>query len=146
MEKIKKIKYLVIIILLIGGCVPREKIIESKDDLFARVEAYNTMFQEKRFADASMFVVKDKRKGFIDDVYKIGNTVGMDSINVLDISFIGDGKKGMDQTDAEVTVIYKMFVLPDIVLRDIKEIQRWVRVNGTWYIIPDLHNFRGSKK
>ncbi len=148
MEKIKNIKYpiVIIVMLLIGGCASRQKITESKDNLFARVEAYNNMFQEKRFADAVIFVIKDKKKKFIDDVYKIRNTVGMDSFNILDIRFTGDRKKGMDQTKAEVTVIYKMFVLPDIVLRDRKEIQRWIKVNGAWHIIPDLHNFIGSKR
>ena len=148
MEKIKNIKYTVVIIvmLMIGGCASKQKITESKDNLFANVEAYNNMFQEKRFADAVIFVIKDKKKEFIDDVYTIGNSVGMDSFNILDITFTGDGKKAIEKTKADVTIMYKMFVLPDIVLRDRREIQSWVKIDGAWYIIPDLHNFIRSKR
>jgi hypothetical protein len=104
----------------------------NQKELFQRVEQFNLLMRWRRFEDASIFVLKEKRNEFLEYYGKLSETLYFNDISII----------SSDVNEKEKTALIKVYVLyyiyPDIVEKKRVIEQKWIWKDKGWFLEEGL--------
>ncbi len=141
--------FLVFLSLFIHSCGTLNPFKQSQEELDIKIKAYNFEFESKAMERSSRFVHPDHREEFQKKSLQIIKNVSIMEASTLDLKFLKDNKPvpstssifEQDFDKAELNVRYQLSILPSTKLKTITVKQEWVRVDGIWFLIPNLDPF-----
>lgn len=122
---------------------------QSQKELDIKIKTFNFEFESKAFKRSSRFVHPDHLTNFQKKTLEIERKVSILGASTLNLKFIKGGEPiasapsllETDFDEAELMVRYQLSVLPSTKVKTILVKQEWVRLNNSWYVIPDLEPF-----
>lgn len=100
----------------------------NEKELFMRMEQFNLFMRWKRFADASAFVLEEKREEFISHYSELADRLYFTDISVLSV----DVKEKEKTASARVLKTY--YIYPDIVEKKVLLEEKWVWSEKGWFL------------
>ncbi|MBT5472283.1 MAG: hypothetical protein HOK41_16890 [Nitrospina sp.] len=141
--------FLVFLSLFIHSCATLDPFKQSQEELDLKIKAFNFEFESKAMERSSRFVHPDYREEFQKKSLQIVKNVSILEASTLDLILLKDNKPvpstssifEQDFDKAELNVRYQLSVLPSTKVKTMIVKQEWVRVNGIWFLIPNLDPF-----
>jgi hypothetical protein len=120
-------KFELILLVLFSSCATL-----NQKELFQNVEQFNLLMRWRRFEDASIFVLKEKRNEFLEYYGKLSETLYFNDISII----------SSDVNEKEKSALIKVYVLyyiyPDIVEKKRVIEQKWVWKDKGWFLEEGL--------
>lgn len=148
-QQIFRIKILLTFLVLLTACGTTNPLRQSQEELDKKIEIFNSEFQSKALDRCSRFVHPDHREKFQIKSLDFIKKVTILNATTLDLKILKDDKPVIatssifeeDFDKAELMIRYQLSILPSIKLKTIIVKQEWVKLNNTWYVLPNLDSF-----
>ncbi len=122
---------------------------QSQKELDVKIKTFNFEFESKAFDRSARFVHPDYRGDFLKKTLEVSKKTSFLEASTLDLKFLLNDKSVSISPDgpteefnkAELTIRYQLSILPSTKLKTIVVKQEWIKLNNTWFVIPDIDSF-----
>lgn len=116
-------RYKLVLFLLLSSCAGL-----NHKELFQKVEQFNLLMRWRKFQDASIFVVKEKRAEFLNYYEKLSARLYFNEVSVIS-SDVNEKEKS-----ALIKVYFLYYIYPDIVEKKGLMEQKWIWRDNGWFL------------